>query len=225
MVLWSGLPHPVEMYTRGVAARMKLLSGFKRRIMEINVLLWPYINNALLHTHAHKHISVSLVHYTTAQTHLHLPGWWPGSVLYPHSWVFLSVQQHQTVSVECQRFCSLSGKHTHTHTMCYSHKRVHVYQDLRWTFQGKYEAWWFHFNKTREKTLQFKLKGYSTGSLGLYWMVYSICPLGPSSMSVAPLFRKNPEKIVVPTGVSWNTQRIWQLVSTRNHLLFLWGGS
>lgn len=45
-----------------------------------------------------------------------------------------------------------------------------------------------------------------TGSLGLYWMVYSICPLGPSSMSVAPLFPENPEKIVVPTGVSWKCE-------------------
>lgn len=41
-----------------------------------------------------------------------------------------------------------------------------------------------------------------TGSLGLYWMVYSIWPLGPSSMSVAPLFPQKPEKMVVPTGVS-----------------------
>lgn len=42
----------------------------------------------------------------------------------------------------------------------------------------------------------------STLSLGLYWMTYSIWPLGPSSMSVAPLFPENPVKMVVPTGVN-----------------------
>ncbi|TNN33943.1 hypothetical protein EYF80_055894 [Liparis tanakae] len=47
-----------------------------------------------------------------------------------------------------------------------------------------------------------------TGSLGLNRMVYSICPLGPSSMSFAPFFPQKPEKMVVPTGVSWRHNRV-----------------
>lgn len=34
-----------------------------------------------------------------------------------------------------------------------------------------------------------------------------MCPLGPSSMSVAPLFPEKPVKIVVPTGVSCRGER------------------
>lgn len=49
--------------------------------------------------------------------------------------------------------------------------------------------------------------GPYTGSLGLYWMPYSICPLGPSSMSVAPLFPAKPVNMVVPIGVSWRQRR------------------
>lgn len=59
-----------------------------------------------------------------------------------------------------------------------------------------------------------------TGSSGLYWMVYSICPLGPSSMSLAPLFAEKPEKMVVPTGVSWkNTPQGGRDVSTSSHYM------
>lgn len=52
-------------------------------------------------------------------------------------------------------------------------------------------------------SIYFTVHCVHTGSSGLYWMTYSICPLGPSSMSVAPLSPENPVNIVVPTGVSW----------------------
>lgn len=48
---------------------------------------------------------------------------------------------------------------------------------------------------------------WRTGSFGLYWMVYSIWPFGPSSISTAPLFPLKPEKMVVPTGVSWKKRK------------------
>lgn len=56
-----------------------------------------------------------------------------------------------------------------------------------------------HIEKCMKKKRKRKTR---TGSLGLYRMVYSICPLGPSSMSTAPLFPVKPEKMVVPTGVN-----------------------
>lgn len=50
------------------------------------------------------------------QSYLHLPVWWPGIALSPHSWVFLWELQLQTMSVGCQRYGLLSETQTHTHT-------------------------------------------------------------------------------------------------------------
>lgn len=50
--------------------------------------------------------------------------------------------------------------------------------------------------------MEEKSRNGCTLSFGLYWMTYSIWPLGPSSMSIAPLFPENPVKMVVPTGVN-----------------------
>lgn len=69
---------------------------------------------------------MSLMHHSTEQKCLHLPGWWRGNVLSPHSWVFLSERRRQRVSAECQRFCLLSGKHRHTINVTQTQNNTHL---------------------------------------------------------------------------------------------------